>query len=269
MVQAKQIEIQIIQATVKAITDEVNGRIALLRAQRDAIKGNDDVAESRRKELDIQIKQEQARLVEAQSRLANVRNIQDEIRALQGAAAARESETDALARNNAERERAISAREKEMEIAEREAALERRRKNVDKDGFTLDNNGNRMTQNIITPASAYNDAKSMGLDEEAALEISRYYENMAGNDPRKMDISGFNKLVNDRKLEDARRRTGAGGVRRNTQVADSTLSAGGAAGNGGAAKTYNVQIGGTTIRTSSDADAQALIGILKKASLTQ
>jgi hypothetical protein len=35
-----------------------------------------------------------------------------------------------------------------------------------------------------------------------------------------------------------------------------------------AAKTYNVQIGGKTIKTASDADAQNLISALKQASLT-
>ena len=156
-----------------------------------------------------------------------------------------------------------------LDLKEKEEALERRRKNVDKDGFTLDNNGNRLTQNVITPESAFNDAKSMGLDDRTALEISDYYRNMAANDPRRMDISAFNQRVNEAKVDAARRTTGVGGVGRNTQAANSTLSAGSAVGTGGAAKTYNVQIGGTTIKTSSDADAQALIGILKKASLTQ
>jgi hypothetical protein len=156
-----------------------------------------------------------------------------------------------------------------LDLKEKEEALERRRKNVDKEGFTLDSNGGRMTQTSITPESAFNDAKSMGLDDRAALQISDYYRNMAGNDPRRLDISGFNKMVNEAKVEAARRATGVGAVRRNPQAASTgQVSAGATAQSGGAAKTYNVQIGGTTIRTASDQDAQNLISVLKKASLS-
>lgn len=115
--------------------------------------------------------------------------------------------TSALEAQNSALERQISAREKALDLAEREAALERKRKNVDKDGFTLDNNGNRLTISVITPASAFNAAKDAGLSDKSALAFKAKYDAIGNkNDPRFGDFNAFYEELNRLKVEEAAQR---------------------------------------------------------------
>ena len=278
-VQAKRIEIQIIQETVKAIEAEVAANIKKLQAQRDAIKGTDDESAARRRDLEIQIKQEEARRTEAQSRLNNIRNINDEINAIMKAGGARDSETSAIERNNAARERAIAAREKENELREREIALENKRRNVDKEGFSLNTNGQRISESVFTPNYVFNAAKSAGLDEATALRLMNGNYINQDRSVSKDQFTVANEAIQAEVIRQAQRRVaneqgGAGSLAAGTPRPAGTSAPPAAIGQAPAranapvpAKTYNVQIGGSTIRTSSDADAQKLIGALKSASL--
>lgn len=76
-------------------------------------------------------------------------------------------------------EAALAAKEKELEMTERlmdakqkEIDLENRRRNVDREGFTLDKNGNRMEQLVETWMSTMNQLKNWGLAEEQARGIA-------------------------------------------------------------------------------------------------
>lgn len=76
-------------------------------------------------------------------------------------------------------EAALAAKEKELDMQERlmdakqkEIDLENRRRNVDRDGFTLDSNGNRQEVTIDTWMSTLNKLKGWGLDEDQARKLA-------------------------------------------------------------------------------------------------
>ncbi len=83
--------------------------------------------------------------------------------------------TGALEKQNSELERSIAAQEKAVQLAERKKALEDKANRVDADGFQIDNAGNRLTVNTQTDRSVYENAKSQGLSEAQALQISNQF----------------------------------------------------------------------------------------------
>lgn len=329
------IDIELTKAKVAFMEAEAKGSIAVANAKLEELKASNQLTPLKQAELEASIKMAEAKIMEAKAIGTSVQELERQLTALRNGTAAindhnqvvtRGSEnmiryrgsimstSDALElmgtkyKNSSQyTERQIELLSQEidkraalLDLKEKEDAFERRRKNVDKDGFSLDSNGNRMTATIITPQSAFNDAKSMGLDDAAALRISDYYAAMAKSDPRLADISAFYGLVNDAKLKAARRATGVGTVAvggspqaaapassipggvnttQSTSRAPAPASTGRATTSGSSAsmdasgtstvKTYNVTIGNSTVRTASDRDAQILIDVLKKASLTQ
>ena len=104
-------------------------------------------------------------------------------------------------------EAALAAKEKELEMTERlmdakqkEIDLENRRRNVDRDGFTLDKNGNRMEQLVETWMSTMNQLKNWGLDDAQARKIADklFDENgkMRGlNEYRRSDFDTFSSIL--------------------------------------------------------------------------
>ncbi|MGP1680854.1 MAG: tape measure protein [Giesbergeria sp.] len=106
-------------------------------------------------------------------------------------------------------ERQIELLEMEAAAAERAAEAYRKKWNIDKDGFTLDNNGQRMQQSVPTGNYVYETAKSQGLTEEEALALmDRYFKNGQGVGTTKGTdwFSTVNKAIADAVLEVARRR---------------------------------------------------------------
>ena len=121
----------------------------------------------------------------------------------------RDQATGAIGREIAAREKAVALREQEISLAEREAEVKRKALNIDKDGFTLDNNGQRMQQSVPTGNYVYETAKSQGLTEEEALALmDRYFKNGQGVGTTKGTdwFSTVNKAIADAVLEAARRR---------------------------------------------------------------
>lgn len=87
-------------------------------------------------------------------------------------------------------EKALEAKEKELQMQERlmdakqkEIDLENRRRGVDRDGFTTDRNGNRLTMEIPTWLSIMNQLKGYGVDEKAARSIANEFTDSQGNVP--------------------------------------------------------------------------------------
>lgn len=95
-------------------------------------------------------------------------------------------------------EAALAAKEKELEMTERlmdakqkEIDLENRRRNVDKDGFTLGSDGNRMTQLVETWMSTMNQLKQWGLDDKQSRGIAdKLYDDNG-------DLRGLNSYRKD------------------------------------------------------------------------
>lgn len=172
----------------------------------------------------------------------------------------------ALERMNDELERSIAIREKANELKEREAALERQRLNIDKEGFGLNTAGERAVGSAMSLNEAVKQAVSKGLAEADAYRIAK--DNYtAGRSVRiaggTFDIAGG---VNDSNFWTAvTRKLDEQVAQRSTYGMGDSGAARGAPQSATTAKTYNVQVGARTIRTASDADAQALIGALRDA----
>lgn len=179
---------------------------------------------------------------------------------MRGQAAATDTATSAL-------ERQIQAQEKANQLAERAADLERKRRGVDKDGFSTDKNGNRLVAGSdlgsLTGIAAF--LKSAGVaDDAVARNIAREFADEKGNviyanNPGQRKYGGDTLSV--ALLKAAETYTfGIGSNAKQTGVGQqpSTIPA-------QPAKTYNVTIGGQTVRTVSDADAQTLMQLLAQA----
>jgi hypothetical protein len=68
-------------------------------------------------------------------------------------------------------ERQIALLEREAAAAEKVAEAYRKKWNIDKDGFTLDSNGQRMQQSAPSERYVYDTAKAQGLTDEQALAL--------------------------------------------------------------------------------------------------
>ena len=221
--------------------------------------------------------------------------------AQRGLAGSVDSATAALERQNAERERGIKAQEKANDLKARAKALEDAHYNRDSEGWTLNTAGQRAVGFNFNKAGALKEAKSQGLSEAEALRIARSF------DPKRDGPSQLQERINSALLAQADRnvqkqqfddlltdaeKTGRlplnlGGYAPDKQAAlrdaaaRSPMAAPTAAERqakantpvlpSGApipAKTYNVTINGTTVRTASDADAQTLLRVLQNAKLS-
>lgn len=130
----------------------------------------------------------------------------------------------ALEKLNAAREREIAAQEKANQLTERALELYRKKWNIDKDGFTLDANGQRMQQSVPNGNYIYETAKGQGLSEEQALALmDKYFKNGQGVGTTKGSdwFSTVNKAIADAVIEAARQRAAAGpAANKNAQPAD-------------------------------------------------
>ena len=140
----------------------------------------------------------------------------------------------------------------------------RKAKGQDAEGFSVDSSGKRIEAKGTNPETYLAILRQMGYDikdpaaQSAAESVSRQITS-ALNSHKGVGFSGqgISKTPEQllRQEMSTRKRAVAYGDRQPSADAPT----------GGAAKTYNVQIGGRTIKTASDADAQSLIGALKDA----
>lgn len=228
-IRQKEIEIKVIEAKVKAMKDEADASIRAAEAKLKEAKGNEELSKIRRAELENTIQLAKAKKLEADAIEASTGKLRADITALRNGTSERDRHsqsarnmagavdavTAALERENAERERAIAAQEKALALTEREDAIRRKKLNIDKDGFTLDANGQRMQQSVPTGNFILEAAKAQGLDEKIALEImDRYFQNGrgVGTTPGSDWFSTVNQAIADRVVEETRRRVAQGGA---------------------------------------------------------
>lgn len=222
-IRQKEIEIKIIEATMKAQIAEAEGSIAVARAKMTEMEASGKLDAVKRIELESAIKLGEAKINQAKAVGESTKALEAEITSLRngtnardrhndsvrGSAHAHDQATAAIDRENAARERGIAAQEKSNELKERELALYREKWNIDKDGFTLDANGQRMQQSVPTGNYVYETAKSQGLDEAKALELmDKYFRNGQGvGTERGTDwFSTVNKAIANMVIEEARKR---------------------------------------------------------------
>lgn len=168
-------------------------------------------------------------------------------------AQANKSETATLEAKNAALERTISAQEKANALAERAIELENKRLNRDKEGYSLNTAGQRVSMAVETKASIYDRAKSQGLTEAQALKLSNETA-LPNNGPGLQVASGFDtgenwstKLQAD--IDKLKLQNAASG-----------------AGNTAPTQTVNINLGGrtTAVRVASSSDASALTSVLRQ-----
>ena len=170
----------------------------------------------------------------------------------------------------------VAAQEKVLDLKAREKALEDKRRNVDSEGFTLNTAGERITLSLTPLNEAVKQGVEKGLSAAEATRIAQANYTPGGRTSLlsggteiagSVDMNGFWGEVH--KALDRQVLSGAG-VGSSPATSPATASPGTSAAATGTtpAKTYNVTINGRTIKTASDADAQALIGALKDAKLT-
>lgn len=237
-IRQKEIEIKVIEAKVKAMNDEADAEIRAAEAKMRELKGNDELVAAKRAELQNAIELAKAKKLEADAIDATTAKLRAEITAIRNGtseqdrhaqsirnvATARDAATAALERENAERERMVAAQEKANQLLEREDALRRKKWNVDKEGFTLDANGQRQQQSLPTGNYVYDAAKSQGLEEKIALELmDRFFRDGkgVGTESGSDWFSTVNKAIAERVIDEARKRVQGGGA---------TQGAGGAGG---------------------------------------
>lgn len=169
----------------------------------------------------------------------------------------------ALERLNDERERGIAAQEKANELKERENALYREKWNIDKQNRVLDSDGKVLEQFMGYNRFGFVErAKQVNVDEATASKLFDEMERGYG-------------LVRPFAAEEALRKAADEAIQRRVSgaapdVAKSPLNQQQATPTSATtpAKTYNVTINGTTVRTASDADAQTLLRVLQNAKLS-
>ena len=267
-IEQKQVEIEIIKATTEAQIKEAEGSIAVANAKLRELEASKDLDPIKRAQLQNQIKENELRIANAKAQLQSVGALEAEIKTLRLGSAARNEhaaaisdETAALERLNEEREREISAQEKAIQLSEREDALRRKRLNIDKEGFSLNTNGQRIEQFVANRRSVFEQAKSAGLDDATALRIAEQFIGERGD---KQGLGGaqpgipwevvVQEAINNAVLEMARKNSqsqGQGGT-------------GGSAGSSGG-RTITINLNGTRreVNVASDADAAALESIFR------
>lgn len=189
-IRQKEIEIKIVQATVKAMSDEAAASIRVAEAKlAEARSSKEGLSPELEAELRDRIELAKAKQLEAKATEAGIESLRAEITMLRNGTDARDKHNDAtrrsvqardeataaLERENSAQERSIAAQEKAIELKERAAELERKRLGVDKEGFSVGSNGDRITVEAETRESLYEKAKSAGLTPQQADRISKQF----------------------------------------------------------------------------------------------
>lgn len=209
-----------------------------------AIAASGDVGSSQRRTTEAMLQQEAAAkgltisfdengrvCVEAQSKagaavdgttgkLKNQKNAVDDV-------------TSALEEQNKALERTIAAQEKANALAERAIALENKRLNRDKEGFSLNTNGERVQMQGESQRSVFENAKSQGLSEAQALQIAeQFFRNGQQTGGEGANTSqGENwgtelqKAIDKMVLDNARNNGGQGGFARGLQTTNTSAPA--------------------------------------------
>lgn len=304
---AKQIEVERLLLEIKEI--ELKLLRDELRAKLDLVKLNEPENANKIKEIELRLEltKVQERQLESSRKLLDIKEsetrrneqlthgIGGETAARGHATAATEKHSDALDKLNMRYVNSADYTEKQIALLEREAAAAekaadayRKKWNIDKDGFTLNNQGQREQQFVWNRASIIDYLKQAGLTDVLAEDLSKQFTNANGtvnyaaSDAQKKWggknstlAEALGKMVDyykfgEGKHEAAQRTTflqgAAEGATTPTAPAPTGTPAGGAPSRQSAGKTVTVNFGGrsTSINTASDADANAMVGLLRQ-----
>lgn len=276
-IKLRQIEIKVIEAKNVALKTEVAATIAATNAERDNLIATGAMTTAKNAEIEARLLAAKAKLLEVDRNSVLIQGIEREIELLR---------TRGLESNNtangyvADRGREIDALDAVTAAAERAAAAERKRRNIDAQGFALNTEGQRVNAVSDTYMSAFNAARSQGAtDEQARSLANRFFPDGKGQ-------------ANPTAVRDSNARGGfqAGDLSTAILAEITALNRSGQLGKGqeqamterptqrptgqqqaeagvstGGTYTVNVNLGGnsTSIKTATQADAQALTGLLQ------
>lgn len=274
-IQQKQLDIKTSEAKIAALQKEIALERTQIGVEEAALKANDPLIEQ--KKADLQLRRDKLALMQAEidKQKYSVQQTQEEINQLYiRGAAGLQSSKDIVSGLESE----ISTREKAIQQREKEAELERKRLGVDAQGFSADANGQRISTEMPTWLSIFNQLKGRGLDDAKAREIANEFTDGNGNvqffnNPGQLKYNGGTggsiSYAVDRAAEKAIRDGTATAEQPSTKTGQSTSTQTGSTGGsgGGATYTVNINFGNTpraSINVASDADARTLIGVIQQ-----
>lgn len=265
--QQKEIEIKARKASAEAMTQEANAAIANAKAQLADLEARNALTPAIRTQIETTIASAEAKKLDAQRLAESTKALQDEVNAIRNGTTARKENTAAVNENISARERDIASREKALELTRRENALKEEARTV------RDTAGNVVNAAGNTYASLLAKLKGMGVDEQGAATIARQFTDSQGNVPyfnnpgqRTFGNSQFDTI--DAALSNAASKyllnkntsqpIGAVTTPKSAEVVTT------------ASRTVNINIGGqtTTIGVASQADSDALVGMLRRIETT-
>jgi tape measure domain-containing protein len=207
-IKQREIELQLYKLKIAAMEAEANGAIQVANAtlQEKIAKGEVSAVDQIR--IANSIRLAEIKLQEAKILGTNIEAMEKELQALKNGTSAREESTRSIGTNTSARiantnavsansdamdelmmkyklsadysERQIALLERETAAAERAAEAKRKANNVDKDGFTTDSNGQRMTQFVWNRSAIIDYLKQAGLEETLAEELAKQFVNGDG-----------------------------------------------------------------------------------------
>lgn len=207
-IQAKEASIKTIRLQIQLASLEAEAARETIKLKLAELTGTDDLTASKRRILEVELEIIKIKLAGNDAAKETIKGIENEVTALRNGASAREGNTSSVSGNTSARkdnsaamqaqadamdlmatkyklssqytENEIAALDRLTAATERATAAENKRLNRDKEGFSLDTGGKRVNMDVQNQRSVYENAKSQGLDEAQALQISRQFIDSLG-----------------------------------------------------------------------------------------
>jgi tape measure domain-containing protein len=282
-IEAKKIEIRLIETKVAIMKAEADGAIAVAQATRAELEASGQLTRVKEIELDTSIKVAQAKLQQAGATSEAVKIAQLEIEALQNGTAAKldnaassEQAGSAISNESGSRENNAGAIDKETDaLRRRQSLLNQQKPNpqnpeqlgegvrkdgngyVNKSGMVSDAKGNAITAAVPTWMSLFNYAKSLGITEQQARDIADQGFDQQGNYKQNLQRSQMRGSLDSIDIYEAARRAAENLLREQTTQGGQQL---------GRSTTVNINLNGqkTRVNVASQEDANALESLLRQ-----
>lgn len=275
-IEAKNLEISILKATVAAQIAEAQGSIEISRAKLEELKATEPLNNVKRIELETSIKIAEAKILEAKARGQGVDILLREIQALREGTAAKESNAAAASKTSGSVDQEAQSRSKNADAIDRETdALERQQKlgdgvrksggeYVNKEGFVSDKAGNRITAEMPSWMSLYNYAKGLGITEQQARDIADQGFDQQGNYKEQLQRTQMRSNVDSIDMYEAVRRAAEKLIREQPQTQQTQQKQNTNTGGSGTPVTININGKSQRINVASQADANTLASVLSQ-----
>ncbi|HEX7719121.1 MAG TPA: hypothetical protein VF389_04890, partial [Woeseiaceae bacterium] len=267
-IEARKVQIQLTKAVTEAKLLEVKAARAAVEEEKKFLIATGAMTESKRLELEARLANAKAKEIEAGASAAVVAALEKEISALRNGTSELHKRTEGSRAAASASEILADRLEKEAAAEEKLAEARRKRLKIDKEGFSVDESGNRITMEMPTKKSVFEQAKSAGLSEDEGLRLADRFIGARGE---QKGFAGFESW--QLAVKDAIDKT----VLRNAAAANRSGSPTGTAGtqttseaptskDSSTNKTVTINIGGRSqkVNVNSDADAQNLTSILRQ-----